>query len=192
MSFIKKINRGLLCFVVVILFVLAYLISVSVSRNAEKPAIKSAISDFMDTYYQYTMLPEKYRAVGATMPEEEFKSYLNKMQTDIEKFFETKEYATYTKNKLTQVLSNQSQAGSIIVKNEYKITRYDFSYTDHIVTVNILSTVSSENIGKQRNQNSTTVNDTVSLKLTGGKWNILSANITDNSNQEPSYLERKY
>ena len=59
MKYLRKINKGFALTVVVVLILIIYIISVEISRNADKTAIESAIKDYIVLVNDCAILLEK-------------------------------------------------------------------------------------------------------------------------------------
>ena len=58
MKFLKKINKGLVLTILVLLGLIIYLINVEVTRNKEKPEIEKICKEYIDIIDEYLKMPE--------------------------------------------------------------------------------------------------------------------------------------
>lgn len=58
MKLLKKINKGLVLTVIVLLALIIYIVTVEISRNKEKPNIEAACKNYIETINKYAVLPE--------------------------------------------------------------------------------------------------------------------------------------
>lgn len=59
MKLLKKINKGLVLTVIVLVALIIYIVTVEISRNNEKPNIETACKNYIETINKYSVYPEK-------------------------------------------------------------------------------------------------------------------------------------
>lgn len=63
MKLLKKINKGLVLTVIVLLALIIYIVTVEISRNNEKPNIETACKNYIETINKYSVFPENLHKV---------------------------------------------------------------------------------------------------------------------------------
>lgn len=63
MKLLKKINKGLVLTVIVLVALIVYIVTVEISRNNEKPNIETACKNYIETINKYSVFPEKLQKV---------------------------------------------------------------------------------------------------------------------------------
>ncbi len=63
MKLLKKINKGLVLTVIVLVALIIYIVTVEISRNNEKPNIETACKNYIETINKYSTYPENLQKV---------------------------------------------------------------------------------------------------------------------------------
>lgn len=58
MKLLKKINKGVVLTVIVLLVLIIYIVTLEIKRNSEKPNIEEACKDYIELINKYAVLPE--------------------------------------------------------------------------------------------------------------------------------------
>ena len=87
MKILKKINRGLILTVIVVIGVAVYLGCLGSAQAADREEIISICEDYIKAETGYSMLPEKYRKENPEIPEQELDAYINEAKTELKKFY---------------------------------------------------------------------------------------------------------
>ena len=87
MKWFQKINRGIILTVAVLLCVVGYLITLEISRNADKPKIEKICTGYIQAVTEYSMLPKESRVVGAKLSGQEAIDYINTAMEKIKGFY---------------------------------------------------------------------------------------------------------
>jgi hypothetical protein len=191
MSLFKKINRGLILTVVVLVATATYLVTIAISHSAAQPEIKSICAKYIQTAMSYKMLPQSYRKENPAMPKAELDKYIDSMTKDLKAFYTNNEQTyKYTINDYKTSLEDQAKGNGIIYNYKKEISKYsDFVFNDDMVTVSIdsntvfdgVQNVSTDpnlmpSIGNRQNLSSQTA-DTITLQNVNGKWKIIYADL---------------
>ena len=188
----KKFNRGTIIAVIAVLGVSIYLISQSITQNAQESAIKKVVAGYIQTYVSYNMLPTKYRVATPNMPQTEMDSYVTKMESDIKSYFAPGDNSyKFMTDALKTNLQSQKTETTVIYKYSKAISKYtDFDFENSTVTVTVQSNSSydgPDNSGPKiiqmqmdpsRVQLNAVTTDTVVLKKVDGTWKVAYSNIT--------------
>ena len=197
MTLFKKINRGLILTVVVLIVTAGYVILTSVAQSAAEPDIKNICANYIKTAISYQMLPQNYRKETPAMPKTELDNYINSMSKDLEAFYTTNQQTyKYTIDSNKTSLENQAKGIGVIYSYSKVISSYNsFTFSSDTVEVSIstssvlddASDPSTSAGGRQSISSQTT--DTIDLQKVGGKWKITYADLEQPSNggvQDPN------
>lgn len=181
----KKFNRGVIITVIAALCVSVYLIGLSISENAEIPAIEKVVESYINTYVSYNMLPEEYRLATPDIPRTEMDSYLAKMESDIKSYFAADDNSYKF---MTDMLKSdlEGQKSDVTVVHDYKktISQYTtFNFDKSTVTVTVDSNTTYDgpdksNPGAGRLRLNAVTTDTVVLKKVDSAWKVVYSNIS--------------
>ena len=193
MTFFKKINRGLILTVVVLLITATYLVTNAIAQSAAKPEIKIICANYIKTAISYKMLPQNYRKENPQMPKAELDKYIEYMSKDLNEFYTSYEQTNkFTVNEYKASLENQAQGKGIIYNYTKEISSYkDFAFKDDTVNVTIITNSSfdgavdiSGNNGPKsmpstsdRQNISSQTTDTITLQKVNGTWKVLHADL---------------
>ena len=61
MKFLKKINKGCILTLIVLVGLICYIVNLEVGRNKEKGAIQEACINYLTFENKYTLLPSEYQ-----------------------------------------------------------------------------------------------------------------------------------
>ena len=203
MKFIKKLNKGLLLTVIVLLVLIIYLINIETKRNAEKPQIEQAVKEYIELIDKYAVMPEKYQKIyGYSFLEDEklqkeqedaIAEYLKKFEEDIKEKTIDNENVIKMQKDLVKELINQKNdfTKSVISKYERKIVKIKtFAFDDDQVTVAFDSEVNTESKylddGQELSKLDTQKyeNESVTLKHVNDKWKIVYSDLSVYSNMD--------
>lgn len=202
MRYLKKINKGLVLTVIVLLILIIYLVAVEVGRNADKPDIEKACKEYIATLDKYAVMPESVQKLyGAS--DIENKASIN---DNVSKTIDNKmvELENELKSKMIDnelAVKMQKDAVSSYVKNnnnvfETVVTAFNrditkikkFAFDDDQVTVTLDTNVSQDikylefaetetkELSKKNDFN--LQGDTITLKKVDGTWKVVYASLT--------------
>lgn len=181
----KKFNRGVIITVIAALCVSVYLIGLSISENAEIPAIEKVAESYINTYVSYNMLPEAYRVATPDIPKAEMDSYLAKMESDIKSYFSADDNSyKFMTDMLKSDLEGQKSDVTVVYNYKKTISQYtSFNFDKSTVTVTVDSNTTYDgpdrsNPGTGRLQLNAVTTDTIVLKKVDSAWKVVYSNIS--------------
>lgn len=202
---VKKINRGLILTLLVVLGVVIYIISITAVRSQYKKEISKIAGDYVSTVQTYSMLPTKYRSGAEKMPEKEFDSFLAEMKAKIGG------YCTDNEEALNTILSGMEanllslkEGQCIVTEYEKAIKKLSYEFIGDKVTVTLTcrnkyrgsenlqgsdeaAAVSSAELKNVTQESS----DTIIFQKIDGGWKIVYAYLeTPSVSQDTPYLFR--
>ena len=140
MKILKKINKGLILTIIVLLALTIYLVQIEKQRNEEKDDIKEVCEKFIDFTDKYLVLPEEMQILDRELSENEEQQHINKMEEELEKLMIQNEEAVKIQQQfLVSTLKNgykSNQIKSKIEREITKITNYEFEGNQVTVTFN--------------------------------------------------------
>jgi len=199
MKYLRKINKGFALTVVVVLILIIYIISVEISRNADKTAIESAIKDYIGLVNDCAILLEKdqklYDLVNLS---EEQKKQIDaerkiaistqtlKFETGAkEKFIDNSVAIKMQKERFEEFLEGENEpTKSFVTKFNKEITKFKkFVFDSDQVTVTFNSKVSKdikylegeEEFSKKGDFSSQ--EETMTLQKVNGAWKVVYADL---------------
>ena len=210
MKWLRKINKGFILTVIVLAILITYLISVEVTRNAEKPNIESACKEYIELMNKYSIIPEENQKVYDEMSlskEEQAKlksdinnkieSQMNKLEEELNKKMIDNEIAVDMQRKRLEeyVKSENNIFLNVITKFDRQITKIKkFVYDENQVTVTFSSKVEEEikYLGSDEKemtkvQNFDNPEETITLQYVDGKWKVVYADLQYNNYLANSY-----
>ena len=191
MKFLRKINKGLVLTIIVLLVLIVYLVNVENQRKADKEEIQKTCEEFISFTDKYSVLPENMQQFSETISESELEEYKKEMKIELEKLMIQNEEAVKLQY---QILESNLEAGynfeEIRTKSERKITKissYEFEGDQVTVTfkarMKITSKYLNEENEEQENQKSIdTESDEIILQKIDGKWKVVYSNLRYDTN----------
>lgn len=185
MKFLKKINKGLILTIIVLLALTIYLNNIEKQRNADKPDIKKACEEFITLTDKYSVLPEDIHKLGEMLDESKVKEYTEQMKSELEKVMISNEEAVkIQKQVLEENLRNGYNELEAMTKQSrkvVKISKYEFDGDQ--VTVSFQNEVQKnvkyfDGISEQTETKTFDTNfDNIILQKVDGKWKIVYSNL---------------
>jgi len=184
MRALKKLNRGVVITIIVVLCVSIYLIVLDSTQNTQKSAIQKVVESYVKTYVGYNMLPKDYRVENSNISKTELDSYISKMESDIKSYFTENDSAyKFMTNNLKSDLESQKSDTTVVYSYEKAISSYtDFSFDKSIVTVTFETNSKYDGPDKRdptagRLKLDAVTTDTVVLKKVKDDWKVVYSNI---------------
>lgn len=84
---LKKINRGIVLAVILIIALVFYIINDYSNFKSEKGIIKQTITDFAEELYEFNVTPEKYQKLGYKFTDEEKIEYTDRFYELVDKYW---------------------------------------------------------------------------------------------------------
>ena len=69
MSFLRRINRGIVLAIVLVIGLSCYLVVDNIAFKEEREAIKQVIENYTKDMETFLLLPEQYREIGVAVPD---------------------------------------------------------------------------------------------------------------------------
>lgn len=202
MRYLKKINKGLVLTVIVLLILIIYLVAVEVGRNADKPDIEKACKEYIATLDKYAVMPESVQKLYGASDIENKSSIDDNVSKNIDN--KMVELENELKSKMIDnelAVKMQKDAVSSYVKNnnnvfETVVTAFNrditkikkFAFDDDQVTVTLDTKVSQDikylEFAETETKELSKKNDfnlqgeTITLKKVDGTWKVVYASLT--------------
>ena len=182
----KKINKGFLLTLIVLLALIIYLVGVEEQRKEDKTNIQKVTEEFIEFTDKYTVLPEEMQTLTEKISKEKVEKYETEMKTKLEDLMISNEEAVKIQNQiLVSNLENGYSQGEIKSKQERKITKitsYEFDGDQVTVTFNSkLETntkyLNEENEEQERKKSLDIIGEEVVLQKVDGEWKIVYSNL---------------
>lgn len=182
----KKINKGFLLTLIVLLALIIYLVGVEEQRKEDKTNIQKATEEFIEFTDKYTVLPEEMQTLTEKISKEKVEKYETEMKTKLEDLMISNEEAVKIQNQiLVSNLENGYSQGEIKSKQERKITKitsYEFDGDQVTVTFNSkLETntkyLNEEKEEQERKKSLDIIGEEVVLQKVDGEWKIVYSNL---------------
>lgn len=184
MYYLAKINRGVVLTAIVLIAVVIYLISVTITQNAENPKIEDICKKYIQTEVSYRMLPQKYRIDNPQMPKEEQDKYISDMTNNIKAYYsDNTQSSKYLIENLKNGIENQAKGLQLIFNYQKEFVEFkDINFDNDRVSVTITSNTSfdgynANNPGKNRDKIHQLTDDLITLQKISGEWKVTYANI---------------
>lgn len=181
----KKINKGIILTIIVLLALIIYLNGVEKQRNADKKDIEKACENFIAFTDKYLVLPKEMQELTGTELESKEEEYSKEMKNELEKIMTSNEEAIKMQYRvLSETLKNGYKTIDRRTNLERKIIKISsYEFDGNQVTVRFSSNVKSttKNIAlenQEENKDSfDTYNDEIILKKVDGQWKVVYSNL---------------
>lgn len=202
MRYLKKINKGLVLTVIVLLILIIYLVAVEVGRNADKPDIEKACKEYIATLDKYAVMPESVQKLygasdienKASINDNVSKTIDNKM-VELENELKSKMIDNELAVKMQKdavssyVQNNNNVFETVVTAFNRDITKIKkFAFDDDQVTVTLDTKVSQDikylEFAETETKELSKKNDfnlqgeTITLKKVDGTWKVVYASLT--------------
>lgn len=188
MKFFRKINKGVILTILVLIALTIYLVGLESFRNSQKENIKKACEEYIELRNKYAMLPEEYRTVNKKISEQELNKHMETVKNDLRsKVISNDNVLNLEVKSIKNNLQNQIDTKEIITSYDKKVVdvkSYLFEGDQVIVVLNNfyekeVETTLENNSDKKIN-NSSNSQDTITLKKENNDWKVVYSNIMDN------------
>lgn len=174
----KKINKGLLLTIIVLIVLIIYLKGVEKQREADKTAIKTSCEEYINLIDNLMVLPEDMQ----NLSEENEQKIQDNINNELKKVMIDNEDAIELQSQYVLEIVKQSNENKIITnckKNIDKISKYEFDGDQVVVkfssnletSYKYINTETNEEEEKQNIQS--TSRDEITLQKVDGKWKIV-------------------
>ena len=189
----KKINKGLLLTIIVLIVLIIYLKGVEKQREADKTAIKTSCEEYINLIDNLMVLPEDMQ----NLSEENEQKIQNNINTELKNVMIENEDAIELQSQYVLEIVKQSNENKIITnckKNIDKISKYEFDGDQVVVkfssnletSYKYVNTETNEEEEKQNIQS--TSGDEITLQKVDGKWKIVYSYLDYYQNSSDLYL----
>lgn len=214
MNLLKKINKGLILTIIVLLILGIYLFVVESKRNEAKPEIEEIVKEYIAIVNKYSVVPEDMQKIQVPTSNEEFTrineemdkkvdEYLNKYEAELkEKMIDNKEVVDMQKDAMKSFLDNANNYFQEVVtkynREIVKIRKYAFDEDQVTVTLETTTEIENKYLDegneKVRKENPTSKDETITLQLVDGKWKVVYADLIyyNNLAKEPYTMVMGY
>lgn len=184
----KKINKGLILTIIVVIGLTIYLVNLEKQRNEEKPEIKSICENFIEVTDKYSVLPKEKQVINPNGNEEEYSKYITSVKNELENIMIPNENAIMLQYQVIEENLgngyNNLEARTNQKRTINKITGYEFDGNQ--VTVKFQNRVEKttkyfDGIEEQvENKTFDAPYDEIILQKIDGEWKVVYANLQFN------------
>jgi len=209
MKFLKKINKGLVLTIIVIVLLVIYLVNIEVKRSAEKPNIEKIAKEYVELVDKYAVLPEEYQKIYSKIKNDDeaneidekldkaIEEQLSKFDEELKtKMVDNKTAKEQQKNIIESIISsNNDLKKNVMTKYDReikKIKKYEFD--EDQVTVTFDSNLENETKYMEGKKEKTKKNtqkfedESITLKYENGTWKVVYADLRIQPNATPEML----
>ncbi len=189
MKVLKKINKGLILTIIVVVVLVIYLIGVEKQRDSDKTEIKNTCQEFLEFIDRYTVLPEENQTPSLGVTKEVQEKAEKELRTELEKrMIKNDDAVDIQYDYLLSTLKTGYLSNEIKSKSKHtidKITNYEFDGNQVTVTLNTTSETTykyiDEETGKEMEKQNTTSNtgETIILQKVDKQWKVVYSMLDD-------------
>lgn len=184
----RKVNKGLILTIIVVIGLIIYLVNLEKQRNEEKTEIKSICEKFIEITDKYSVFPKEKQVINSNVNEEEYNQYITTMNKELKNVMIPNEEAVLIqyqaieenlKNGYNKLEARTDQRRTI-----NKITEYEFDSNQ--VTVRFENKVEQitkyfDGIEEQSEKKAfNALQDEIILQKKDGEWKVVYANLQFN------------
>jgi hypothetical protein len=180
MKFLRKINKGFILTILVLIALIIYLVQLEIQRNEEKPEIEKVCKEYIELVNKYSNSQD----VDISTEEKE-KEYISKIREEIKPYLIDNEYVldSQSENLLYNLENAVSQKVKTKVRKIEKIKKYVFDGNEVTVTLNssieIEKYEDNEDEKEVINKKTYDAEDTITLTKVDDTWKITYAELQD-------------
>lgn len=194
MNMLKKINKGFVLTVIVLIALIIYLVNIEIQRKDDKPAIKQTCENYIEIICKYAVLPEEYQVVNKKLTKEDTEKYEKEFSDKLnEVMVENEKARELQKNSIKYYWGETRNATSVLTKFDKKINKFkSFEFDGDQVTVIFASETNkkikyvyedSEEQIKDENFKSH-YDESITLKKENNTWKVIYADLELRSEYE--------
>lgn len=195
MKVLKKINKGLILTILVLIVLVIYFSNLEKQRASDKTDIKKACESFIELTDKYSVLPEELQTLKGEVPEDKVKEYTNQMKKDLtEIMIDNQESVNIQQKILEESLRNGYSEGQVRTnwsRKIQKVSSYQFEKNQVTVSLkdNIEETIKTSDGIEEYNKNNEfeASKDEIVLQKVNGKWKVVYANLLFDDNTSYYY-----
>lgn len=197
MKFLKKINKGLILTVIVLVVLILYFNNLEKQRDKDKPDIKKACEDFIELTDKYSVLPVELQTLQDNIPEEKVDDYIKQMKKDLaDVMIDNQESINIQQKILEENLKNGYNVLEVrtnLSRKIQKVSSYQFENNQVTVSLkdNVEETIKTSDGLEEYDKNNEfeASEDEIVLQKVDGKWKIVYANLQFDDNARYYYDE---
>lgn len=197
MKFLKKINKGLILTVIVLVVLILYFNNLEKQRDKDKPDIKKACEDFIELTDKYSVLPVELQTLQDNIPEEKVDDYIKQMKKDLaDVMIDNQESINIQQKILEENLKNGYNVLEVrtnLSRKIQKVSSYQFENNQVTVSLkdNVEETIKTPDGLEEYDKNNEfeASEDEIVLQKVDGKWKIVYANLQFDDNARYYYDE---
>ena len=200
MRILKKINKGLILTIIVLVVLIIYLTNVEKQRGADKPAIQKACEEYIALTDKYVVLPEEMQTFTGEISKENEEKLKKELKEELEKQMIKNDEAIEIQYEyiLEELKNGYRTVNEVRTKNKRTITKISsYEFDGDQVTVTLKTSVEStykyieEDTGteKERQNTTTSTNDEIILQKVDGQWKVVYSNMQFDNNNEIYYTD---
>ena len=195
MNILKKINKGLILTILVLIVLVIYFSNLEKQRASDKTDIKKVCESFIELTDKYSVLPEELQTLKGEVPEDKVKEYTNQMKKDLtEIMIDNQESVNIQQKILEESLRNGYSEGQVRTnwsRKIQKVSSYQFEKNQVTVSLkdNIEETIKTSDGSEEYNKNNEfeASKDEIVLQKVNGKWKVVYANLLFDDNTSYYY-----
>ena len=197
MKVLKKINKGLILTILVLIVLILYFNNVEKQRDKDKPDIKKACEDFIELTDKYSVLPVELQTLQDDIPEEKVDEYIKQMKKDLaDVMIDNQESINIQQKILEENLKNGYNVLEVrtnLSRKIQKVSSYQFENNQVTVSLkdNVEETIKTSDGLEEYDKNNEfeASEDEIVLQKVDGKWKIVYANLQFDDNARYYYDE---
>lgn len=197
MKFLKKINKGLILTVIVLVVLILYFNNLEKQRDKDKPDIKKACEDFIELTDKYSVLPVELQTLQDNIPEEKVDDYIKQMKKDLaDVMIDNQESINIQQKILEENLKNGYNVLEVrtnLSRKIQKVSSYQFENNQVTVSLkdNVEETIKTSDGLEEYDKNNEfeASEDEIVLQKVDGKWKIVYSNLQFDDNARYYYDE---
>lgn len=190
MKILKKINKGLILTIIVLLTLTIYLVGVEKQRKADKQDIEKACNNFIEFVSKYSVLPEEMQELSEQISESKKEEYTKQIKTELEKIMISNEEAVKLQHQAIKTSLDEgykpTEITSKIDRKITKISSYEFDGNQVTVTFNSKMETTKKYLNDQNEEQENknvfeSSDDEIILQKVDGIWKIVYSNLQSNN-----------
>lgn len=199
MKIVKKINKGFILTLIVLVALSIYLIKLEKQREVDKEEILKICEQYIEFTNKYVVLPEGEQKLPQQISDTELDKYKEELQTKLsEQMIDNKDAVDLQYQILVSTLESNFSKNSIVTsisrtmkdkpKYEFDGDQVQVTFTAKLSKTEkyLENENDTEEDAKTRNNTQNTYNDQINLQKVDGKWKIVYSNLEFYSSNGPA------
>lgn len=177
MSKRKKINRGFILTLFVLICVIIYLVVMIFVTREDVSEIKRLSEEYIAAELKYNMLPEEYRKQNPEIPDDTLSAYIDEMKSTLKSYYIDNEQSyKYLLENIESSLKTQADGYDIIEEYSKDIIKISVSIDDDIASVSISNTTKYSTLSGSDSDSS--MSDSLIFQKVNGSWRLTYSSLT--------------